>query len=105
MAFKMKKFSGFGNSPMKQDKKFKEKFESKRKKNKDDRFNQYENLFPNRKDFKDKGFDHNTKELKKIFKNKYKNLLPKDRPVPGFIYENVPYKPTDPRLSKIKKRG
>ena len=41
------------------------------KKDKDNRFNQYENLFPNRKDFKDKGFDHNTKELEKMFKNKY----------------------------------
>jgi hypothetical protein len=32
MAFKMKKFSGFGNSPMKQDKKFKATFEQKKKK-------------------------------------------------------------------------
>jgi hypothetical protein len=111
MAFKMKKFSGFGNSPMKQEKKVTAKFESKRKKDKDNRFNQYENLFPKSKHFKDKGFDHNTKELEKIFKNKnisqYKNLLPKNTSVPGldkFIYENTPYKPTNPRLKNIKKK-
>ena len=84
-----------GVSPMRQDKGFyKEKFESKRKKGKDDEFNKkYENLFPKDKLPKDRGFDMNTKDLEKIFKDKYEDF--KDR---GFDSKNIPLITNTPYL-------